>query len=64
MNDPTAQLQQALDCDITDYGTIPFWSWNNEFDENELVKLIEDMHRVGMGSVIMQPIHRAEKLIF
>ncbi len=53
MNNPTAKLQQALDCDLTDYGAIPFWSWNNELDESELVKQIEDMHRVGMGGFIM-----------
>ena len=35
---PTAamRLQEALqNTDLTDYGSIPFWSWNNELDETE-----------------------------
>jgi len=53
MNNTTMKLQQALNCDLTNYGPIPFWSWNNELDENELIKQIEDMHRAGMGGFIM-----------
>ena len=47
------KLKQALDCDLTDYQSIPFWSWNNELDEAELVKQIEDMKSVGIGGFIM-----------
>ncbi|MBP5308697.1 MAG: hypothetical protein J6Z34_06150, partial [Clostridia bacterium] len=39
--------------DLTDYAPIPFWSWNNELDEKELVKQIRDMKSVGMGGFIM-----------
>ena len=46
-------LKQALDCDLTDYQSIPFWSWNNELDEKELVRQIEDMKSVGIGGFIM-----------
>ena len=53
MNNPVEKLQRALNCDLTDYAPIPFWSWNNELDENELIKQIEDMHRAGMGGFIM-----------
>jgi hypothetical protein len=36
-----------------DYKSIPFWSWNNELDEKELVKQIELMHQAGCGGFIM-----------
>jgi len=38
---------------LTDYAAIPFWSWNNELDEKELVKQINEMKAVGMGGFIM-----------
>ncbi|MBQ8441162.1 MAG: hypothetical protein IJX19_10910, partial [Clostridia bacterium] len=47
------KLKNALGCDLTDYQSIPFWSWNNELDEEELVKQIEDMKSVGIGGFIM-----------
>lgn len=33
--------------------SIPFWSWNNELDEAELLRQIEDMKSAGMGGFIM-----------
>ncbi len=50
---PTDNLIRALDCDLTDYQSIPFWSWNNELDETALVQQIEDMKSVGIGGFIM-----------
>lgn len=50
---PTEKLIRALDCDLTDYQSIPFWSWNNELDEKELVRQIEDMKEAGIGGFIM-----------
>ena len=48
------KLQQALQTtDLTDYQGIPFWSWNNELDETELVKQIDEMKAVGIGGFIM-----------
>ena len=52
-NKSTDKLIQALSQDLTDYQSIPFWSWNNELDEAELVKQIEDMKSVGIGGFIM-----------
>lgn len=49
----TAKLQEALKGDLTDYQAIPFWSWNNELDEEILVKQIEEMKEAGMGGFIM-----------
>jgi len=54
MNDKsTEKLRKALNTNLTDYAAIPFWSWNNELDEEKLVKQIEEMHAVGMGGFIM-----------
>ncbi|SDK46222.1 alpha-L-rhamnosidase [Paenibacillus sp. OK060] len=32
-----------------DYRTVPFWSWNDDLDHNELVRQIEEMHSAGIG---------------
>ena len=50
---PTDKLIRALDNDLTDYQSIPFWSWNNELEPEELVRQIEDMKAVGIGGFIM-----------
>ncbi len=38
---------------LTDYRSIPFWSWNNTLDEDELLCQIDDMKACGMGGFIM-----------
>ena len=53
MSKATEKLQKALSVDLTEYQSIPFWSWNNELDEAELVKQIEEMKEVGIGGFIM-----------
>lgn len=35
------------------YKCIPFWSWNDELDEKELVKQIDWMHENGVGGFFM-----------
>ena len=50
---PTDNLVKALSADLTDYQSIPFWSWNNELDEAELIRQIEDMKEAGIGGFIM-----------
>ena len=50
---PTENLIRALDTDLTDYQSIPFWSWNNEIEPEELVRQIEDMKEAGIGGFIM-----------
>ena len=50
---PTDNLIKALDTDLTDYQSIPFWSWNNEIEPEELVRQIEDMKAAGIGGFIM-----------
>ena len=39
--------------DLRNYGPIPFWSWNNKLEKDELVKQIHNMKEVGMGGFIM-----------
>lgn len=31
------------------YRTVPFWSWNDDLNKNELLRQIEEMHRAGIG---------------
>jgi len=41
------ELKRELEKDLSDYKSIPFWSWNNKLDEQELVRQAEWMHDVG-----------------
>ncbi len=50
MNDALKKLLQGpLDA----YKSIPFWSWNNTLDPEELVRQIERMRSAGVGGFIM-----------
>ncbi len=53
MQDNFQQLKVQLQGDLSEYRGIPFWSWNNSLDEEELVRQIEDMHAAGLGGFIM-----------
>ena len=50
MND---KLKELLNGDLTEYKSIPFWSWNSTLDEKELCRQIEDMYGAGMGGFII-----------
>ena len=39
--------------DFRHYRPIPFWSWNNKLDADELVRQIRGMKEVGLGGFIM-----------
>ena len=41
------------DKSLNKYRCIPFWSWNDELDENELVKQVDWMHDHGVGGFFM-----------
>ncbi len=47
------KLKKAFEGDLTEYKSIPFWSWNNSMDEGELVKQIDEMYEAGIGGFIM-----------
>ena len=53
-NQTIKKLTDALaSVDLTEYQSIPFWSWNNELSEEELCRQIEDMKEAGIGGFIM-----------
>ena len=35
------------------YKSFPFWSWNDELEEEELVRQIDWMHESGIGGFFM-----------
>ena len=47
------ELREALSSDLEEYKSIPFWSWNNSLDEEELVRQIAEMKEAGTGGFIM-----------
>ncbi len=47
------ELKGILEQEHKEYKSMPFWSWNNELDEENLVAQIEDMHEAGIGGFIM-----------
>ena len=52
-NESLKKLQAAFSEDLRDYRCIPFWSWNGEVEETELLRQIDDMKRVGIGGFII-----------
>ena len=51
--DINENLNKILTSDLTEYKSIPFWSWNSKLDEGELCRQIDDMYAVGMGGFII-----------
>lgn len=47
------KLRTTLNGEMKEYRSIPFWSWNNRLDEEELCRQIEDMKSAGIGGFIM-----------
>ena len=39
--------------DLTDYAPVPFWSWNNKLEKEELVRQIDEMKSVGCGGFVL-----------
>ncbi|MFH5183750.1 hypothetical protein ACHHV8_14590 [Paenibacillus sp. TAB 01] len=48
-----AALRKAFPNPPAAYRSVPFWSWNDELREEELVRQIEDMNEQGMGGFFM-----------
>lgn len=46
-------LKKQLSGNLRQYGSIPFWSWNNSLDEGELCRQIEEMKSEGIEGFIM-----------
>jgi len=36
-----------------EYGSIPFWSWNDKLEPDVLIKQIDDMKKIGMSGFFM-----------
>ena len=47
------KLKKAFEGDLNEYRSVPFWSWNNELEEDALVAQIDEMKKVGIGGFIM-----------
>ncbi len=47
------RLERAFSGDMKEFRSIPFWSWNNTLEIDELMRQIEDMKACGMGGFIM-----------
>ncbi|MBQ6922486.1 MAG: hypothetical protein IJQ66_05285, partial [Clostridia bacterium] len=47
------QFKKILEQEHKEYKSIPFWSWNNELEVDELLRQIDDMKSVGVGGFIM-----------
>ena len=47
------KLKDILTSDLSEYKSIPFWSWNSKLDEGELCRQIDDIHAAGMGGFII-----------
>ena len=53
-NQAIKKLTDALaSVNLTEYESIPFWSWNSELSEAELCRQIEEMRGAGIGGFIM-----------
>ena len=46
-------ILEKLKGDLTSYKPIPFWSWNDKLEPEELRRQIRDMKKAGMGGFFM-----------
>ena len=37
------------------YGMMPFWFWNDDLDERELLRQIREFKRIGLGGFVLHP---------
>ena len=43
------KLTDLLNGNLRDYRPVPFWSWNDDLEPEELVRQIRDMKDKGIG---------------
>lgn len=48
-----ADISKKLLGDLKDYRPVPFWSWNDDLQPEELVRQIDVMHEKGIGGFFM-----------
>ncbi|MBP5779898.1 MAG: hypothetical protein J6X34_01530, partial [Clostridia bacterium] len=44
---------QELESNNRQYGSLPFWSWNDKLEPERLRSQIRDMHELGMNGFFM-----------
>ena len=53
MSEKTTILTRLDQADRTDYQPVPFWSWNDRLEPDELRRQIRAMKKAGMGGFFM-----------
>ena len=46
-------LIERLEGNLTEYQSIPFWSWNDQLEPEELRRQIREMKKAGIGGFFM-----------
>ena len=47
------KFTQELESNNRQYGSLPFWSWNDKLEPERLRSQIRDMHELGMNGFFM-----------
>ena len=53
MENVMGKLEEKLSAPSSEYRSVPFWSWNDELDLNELQWQIHEMKEKGIGGFFM-----------
>jgi len=53
MSDPA--LSQTFANPPREFGTLPFWFWNDDLEEAELLRQIQEFHTKGFGGFLIHP---------
>ncbi|MCR8635696.1 glycosyl hydrolase [Paenibacillus radicis (ex Xue et al. 2023)] len=48
-----SQLKKQFEQPSAEYRSVPFWAWNDELKQEELIRQIEDMKEQGIGGFFM-----------
>jgi hypothetical protein len=51
----TLSLQQNFAAPPREFGAIPFWFWNDDLDEAEVLRQLREFHANGFGGVLIHP---------
>ena len=52
MENVMGKLEEKLSAPSSEYRSVPFWSWNDELDLNELQWQIHEMKEKGIGGFL------------
>ena len=51
----TSPLHQTFADPPREFGVLPFWFWNDDLEETELVRQIQEFHAKGFGGFLIHP---------